>query len=469
MVYRAAAAAAIAAPIAPVLAPTAPVLALNSGSSSLKFGLYQMQQGRTTCLLDGQAHSSGSAAGTLQAWDGQGRPLPCPDSAQGQAAATPQALVQRIAGLITQLALPAPHAIGHRVVHGGPQVRQHARITPALLQQLAAATPFAPLHTPAVLGVVQAALQQYPALPQVVCLDTCFHASLPDVARVLALPRALRQQGIQRYGFHGLSCESIVQQLGSKLPRRLLIAHLGNGASVSAVLGGVSVDTSMGLTPSGGLVMGSRSGDLDPGALAYLVRTLALDAGALQDLIDRQSGLLGVSGLSSDMRCLHAAAAGPAPDPDARLAVALFCYSAAKTLAAQCVALGGVDLIVFTGGIGEHDALVRAAIGTHLAWLGVDIDATRNAGSGQADAGPANAALADAALADAALADAALAGAGRVDPGLISSDASRCQVRVLPSQEDAQIARHTWALCGAAEATAAPHDHSTDTPSRPTP
>ncbi len=416
------------------LAQTATVLALNSGSSSLKFGLYQLEHSHTTCLLDGAVQTTGPAAGTLQASDAHSQPLPCPAEPNDGSQTSPHDLVRRISALLSALPLPAVQAIGHRVVHGGPNLRQHVRITPAVLQQLAAATPFAPLHMPATLALMRAALQHDPALPQVACLDTCFHAGLPDVARVLALPRVLRAQGLQRYGFHGLSCASIVQQLGPTLPRRLLIAHLGNGASVTAVLAGQSVDTSMGLTPTGGLVMGSRSGDLDPGVLAYLVRSLALNADALQDLVNQQSGLLGISGLSSDMRTLHAAAAGQPANRDAALAVALFCYSAAKTLAAQCVALGGVDLIVFTGGIGEHDALVRATIGAHLAWLGVAIDPARNASHGQ--------------------------GQG----GLVSSDGSRCQLQVLPSKEDAQIARQTWVLCGTPTSPTPPPQQSQQPP-----
>jgi acetate kinase len=236
---------------------------------------------------------------------------------------------------------------------------------------------------------------------------------MPAVARTLPLPRALRAAGVQRYGFHGLSCESIVSQLGAALPRRLLIAHLGNGASVTAVQGGVSIDTSMGLTPSGGLIMGTRSGDLDPGVLVYLLRLQGLDAAALEDLVDHRSGLAGISGRGGDMRALHAAAA---EDADARLAVAMFCATAAKVLAGMCTVLGGADLIVFTGGIGENDALVRAGICARLDCLGVALDSAHNTA-------------------------AAAAGA------LISSLASRCAVRVLPSQEDAQIARHTDALC----------------------
>jgi acetate kinase len=228
---------------------------------------------------------------------------------------------------------------------------------------------------------------------------------MPDVARVLPIPRNLQSLGIQRYGFHGLSCESIVRQLETFVPERLIIAHLGNGASVTAVKNGRSIDTSMGLTPSGGVIMGSRSGDLDPGVLVYLMREQKFDAATLEDLIDHRSGLLGISGIGSDMRRLHVAATS---NPDARLAIDMFCYSVRKQIAAMMAALGGVDLLVFTGGIGENDSKVRASICAGLSWAGVSLEATQD----QAKQNPV-------------------------------STSSVARVLVLPSQEDQQIARHT--------------------------
>ena len=272
-----------------------------------------------------------------------------------------------------------------------------------------AATAFAPLHIPSALSVIRFAQEHFPQLPQVACFDTTFHADLPEVARVLPIARELQSEGIQRYGFHGLSCESIVHQLGNDLPSRLVIAHLGNGASVTAVIAGKSIDTSMGLTPSGGVIMGTRSGDLDPGVLIYLMREKKLDAAMLEDLIDHRSGLLGISGISSDMRRLHEAASTNA---DARLAIAMFCYSVRKQIAAMIAVLGGVDLIVFTGGIGENDVEARAAICGGLSWLGLSLDQDRN----------------------------------RSANNPINGSGSRCAVQVLPSQEDEQIAHHTWAL-----------------------
>jgi acetate kinase len=280
------------------------------------------------------------------------------------------------------------------------------------MAKLEAAVPFAPLHLPPALAIIRFAQRHFPWLPQAACFDTAFHRDLPDVARTLPLPAALRDQGIRRYGFHGLSCESILRQLGDAAPDRLIIAHLGNGASVTAVKAGKSIDTSMGLTPAGGVVMGTRSGDLDPGILVYLLREKGFDAEMLETLIDRRSGLLGVSGVDSDMRALRQAARSNA---NAALAIRLFGYSVRKQIAAMIAALDGADAIVFTGGIGENDAAVRAAICGGLSWIGVGLDQARN----ESAANP------------------------------ISDAASRCAVLVIPSQEDEQIARRVGALAPA--------------------
>jgi acetate kinase len=326
------------------------VLALNSGSSSSKFGLFRVASDRCETLV---AETVGSAE--------------------------PEAAMARVASVLAQPGLPAPDAIGHRVVHGGPTLRQHRLIDAALLRQLDAAVAFAPLHTPAALALIRWAGAHFNGIPQVACFDTCFHNTMPDVARVLPIDRALQAQGIQRYGFHGLSLESIVRQLGERqsgerLPRRLVVAHLGNGASITAIEDGRSIDTSMGLTPSGGVIMGTRSGDLDPGVLIYLMREQQFDAAMLEDMVDRRSGLLGISGISSDMRRLHEAAASSA---DAALAIEMFCCAVRKQIAAMGAALGGIDRLVFTGGIGENDARVREKICAGLGWIGIGPDAVR--------------------------------------------------------------------------------------------
>ena len=370
------------------------ILALNSGSSSLKFGLYRVSSADTVCLISGEAETTAVARTAFHAEDAQGQTV----LHETSAVADPQATVARIASLLADSHLAMPQAIGHRIVHGGPGLRTHCLIDAAVRSALERATDFAPLHTPAALEVLRHATALFPGRPHVACLDTCFHADMPPVARTLALPPEVRAAGIQRYGFHGLSCESIVHQLAQAIPERLIIAHLGNGASVTAVRHGKSIDTSMGLTPAGGLIMGSRSGDMDPGVLVHLMRERKLDAFGLEDLFNHHSGLLGISALSADMRALHAAAT---THQEAALAIAMFCYVAAKYIGAMAIALDGVDQLVFTGGIGEHDAQVRATICSHLSCLGISLDPHQN---------------------------------------------TRCVVKVLASEEDAQIARHTWRL-----------------------
>jgi len=344
------------------------VLALNSGSSSLKFGLYALEAGEPVALFD--EHVDSAADGC--------------------------AMLDRIAAKLAAADLPTPTIVGHRIVHGGPGLRQHCRIDAGVIVELKAALPFAPLHGPASLKLIGAATARYPDLSQIACFDTAFHMTLPPVAHVLPIAKPLRDGGVRRYGFHGLSCESVVHQLGEECPDKLIIAHLGNGASVTAVKAGRSIDTSMGLTPSGGVMMGTRSGDLDPGLMIHLLTKTGMDPGALAAMIDQQSGMLGVSGVSGDMRALHAAAAANA---DARLAIEMFCYSVRKQMAAMIAALGGVDMIVFTGGIGENDAVVRARICEGLTWAGVPASGTDRGEAG-------------------------------------------CEVRAIACHEDKQIARH---------------------------
>ena len=380
------------------------VLALNSGSSSLKFGLYRVGSKRIDRLMSGEAEQIGDKSGLFHAKDAAGRFL------LSEAATFPnqQDVIIRVNRLFAETGLPKPSAVGHRIVHGGPKLLKHCLIDDSVVHELEAATVFAPLHMPAAVSVIRFAQMHFPGLAQVACFDTAFHAGLPDVARLLPIPRDLQLDGIHRYGFHGISCESIVRRLGNGLPSRLIIAHLGNGASVTAVKDGRSIDTSMGLTPTGGVIMGTRSGELDPGVLIYLMREKKFDAGMLEDLVNRRSGLIGISGVASDMRRLHEAASSNA---SARLAIEMFCYSVRKQLAAMIAALDGADMVVFTGGIGENDWQVRAAICGGLNWIGVSLDDARN----------------------------------RPASNPINDPASRCTVQVLASQEEEQIARLTWA------------------------
>jgi len=381
------------------------VLTLNSGSSSLKFGVYRAGPVKIEMLISGEAESIGEKKGQFHANDSCGNVL----VSETGTFPSERGAIFRIGRLLADSKLPSLDAIGHRIVHGGPNLTQHCLIDDAVLTQLKAAAPFAPLHIPSALSVIGFVKEHFPGLPQVACFDTTFHAHVPEVARTLPIPKELRSAGIRRYGFHGLSCESIVRQLGNDLPPRLVIAHLGNGASITAVREGRSIDTSMGLTPTGGVIMGTRSGDLDPGVLIYLMRAKKFNAGMLEEMVDHRSGLFGISGVSSDMRRLHDVASSNA---DARLAIEMFCYSVRKEIAAMIAALGGVDLIVFTGGIGENDGEVRAAVCSGLSWVGIRFDesSTRSLYEPNTDA------------------------------------TSRCQVCALTSQEDEQIARHTQAL-----------------------
>jgi acetate kinase len=270
--------------------------------------------------------------------------------------------------------------------------------------------PLAPDHLPQAIRAIHATGRTYPALPQVACFDTAFHRHMPAIAQRYALPREIVNSGVVRYGFHGLSYEYIMHQLRATAPAeaggRVIIAHLGNGASMAAVRAGVSVETTMGFTPAGGLVMGTRSGDLDPGVMLYLMRERSMTPGALNILVNQQAGLIAVSGTTSDMRDLleHEAS-----DPDAAEAIDLFCYQARKFVGALAAVLGGLDVLVFTGGIGEHAAPVRARICQGLDFLGIRIDAARNA----------------------------------AHAAVISQDGGRVTVRVMSTDEDLMIARHT--------------------------
>jgi acetate kinase len=269
--------------------PSLTILVLNCGSSSLKFGLFETGPARLTALVSGEVASTGQTRGAFSAKGASGREV-----YETTFFTDPKHVMGRVLQLFADWCLPPPAAVGHRIVHGGPKLRRHCLIDGEVLQSLQAAAPFAPLHIPEALKVIRAAKALFPDAQQAACFDTTFHAAMPDVARVLPIPRALEAEGVFRYGFHGLSCESILHQLGNAPPERLIIAHLGNGASVTAVKAGKSIDNSMGLTPTGGVMMGTRGGDLDPGVLLYLMRERAL------------SGTLGVP-MSADRNLLRCA------------------------------------------------------------------------------------------------------------------------------------------------------------------
>jgi acetate kinase len=299
-------------------------------------------------------------------------------------------------------------AVGHRVVHGGRDFIAPVRLTAEIVQQLDGLTPLAPLHQPHSLAPIRALMALRPSLPQVACFDTAFHHTMPAIATHFALPREYEAEGVRRYGFHGLSYEYIARALRQQAPGlaagRVVVAHLGNGASLCAMCDGHSQDTTMGFTALDGLVMGTRCGTLDAGVVLYMLQQKGLTAHAVEQVLYERSGLLGVSGLSSDMRTLLASS-----DPRAHEAVELFAFRVAQQTAVMAASLGGLDGFVFTGGIGEHAAGVRAMVGERLRWLGVELDAAVNKGG----------------------------------PGRISTQHSRVEVHVITTDEEAMIAQHT--------------------------
>jgi len=299
-------------------------------------------------------------------------------------------------------------AVGHRVVHGGQHFSEPMLVDTKVLTELEALVPLAPLHQPHCIAVIRAVQDAMPTLPQIACFDTAFHRTQPAVAQAFALPRRLTDEGVRRYGFHGLSYEYIASALPALRPElagaRVIVAHLGSGASMCALRDGRSVATTMSFTPLDGLVMGTRCGNLDPGVLLYLMDRHGLDARALEKLLYHESGLLGVSGISNDMRTLLAS-----DDPSAKEAIELFVYRIGRELGSLASALGGLDALVFTGGIGERSAVIRAQICRQAAWLGLELDAAANE---------------------------------RHNPCL-STPASKVTAWVLPTDEDLIIARHT--------------------------
>ena len=386
----------------PFVAPT--VLAINSGSSSIRFALYD-GGGQLRRIQYGKVDRVGLTGTTLTSTDAAGQPQVCRaiDTVDRRVA-----VGFLLDWLATQPTFAAIKAVGHRVVHGMAHSEPEA-VTPQLLEELRRITPCDPEHLPLEIELIEAIRQRRPALPQVVCFDTAFHRSMPRVASILPIPRRYEMEGVRRYGFHGLSYEFLMEELSrlgdpAATKGRVILAHLGNGASLAAVRDGRSIDTSMGFTPASGLVMGRRSGDVDPGLTSYLARTEHMSAEQFQEMTNSASGLLGVSETSSDVRDLLAA---EATDVRAAEAVALFCYQVRKWIGSFAAALGGLDTIVFAGGIGENSAVVRQRICTGLGFLGIELNDDRNARHAS----------------------------------LISTDAGRVAVRVIRTDEELMIAR----------------------------
>lgn len=395
---------------------TSSVLTINCGSSSLKFALYDISRtgGRGSqerLRYTGSVERIGEPNSAFHVVDGK------------QATVTDEQVTLRDQSAALRYALDwlEQHlnsrrldAIGHRIVHGGERYSQPQRVTADVLAELRRLAPLAPLHLPVEIAAIETLEKRYPIVPQVACFDTAFHRTMPRVAQLYGLPRQFLDAGILRYGFHGLSYEYIVSELEREARaahtsldgQRIVIAHLGNGASMAAVRDGHSLDTTMGLTPIGGLVMSTRSGDLDPGVLLYLQETEKMAPADMRKSVEQTGGLQGVSGISGDMQDLLARVDR---DDHAAEAVALFCYSARKQLGALAGVLGGIDTLVFTGGIGEHAAVVRHRICGGFDFLGIELDDARNATS----------------------------------ETIISMEQSTVSVRVIHTNEEVMIARHT--------------------------
>ncbi|HEY6851328.1 MAG TPA: acetate/propionate family kinase [Terracidiphilus sp.] len=368
-----------------------PVLVLNSGSSSIKFSVYEAAAGERRKLQEGAVDGIGTDQGEFWIKDADGSKL------VDQSPALPSLAVafKLVADALHSGDFPQPAAIGHRMVSGGPNVGENQRLTPALIDEMERYTAFAPLHTPIAIYIMREALRLFPGIPNFVVLDTYFHRTMPEVVTHLAIPEEYSAMGVRRYGAHGLSCESIVFYLEPNVPEKLIVAHLGNGASISAIRNGKSLDTSMGLTPTGGIISGTRTGDIDPGVLLFILRKIAQTAknaaeaaDQLETVAAKKAGLLGMSNLSNDMRDLREAI--QAGNAQARLAVNKFTWTIAKWIGGYVAELGGLDMLVFTGGIGENDIDSRAEICAGLGALGIIVDPVRNNVRGEAVISAAN-------------------------------------------------------------------------------
>ena len=393
-----------------------PVLVLNSGSSSIKFFVYEAGDGERRKLHEGAVDGIGTDLGKFWIKDATGRKL------VDETPALPNRAVafKLVADALHSGDFPAPVAIGHRMVCGGPTVQENQRITPELIDEMERYTAFAPLHTPIACYIMREALRLFPGVPNFVCLDSYFHRTMPEVARHMPIPEEYSAMGVRRYGAHGISYESIVLQLEPNVPEKLIVAHLGNGASISAIRGGQCLDTSMGLTPTGGIISGTRTGDIDPGVLLFILRKICETATSASDAADKletvaskKSGLLGVSDLSNDMRDLRDAIKGG--NAKARLAVDKFTWTIARWIGSYVAELNGLDMLVFTGGIGENDIDCRAEVCAGLGALGIIVDPVRNNVRGEA---------------------------------VISAEDSPVTVRVIPPAEDLIIVNHVVRLLG---------------------
>ena len=396
------------------------VLVINSGSSSIKFSLFEAGRDEARSLFEGEVTGIGGTKGTFKFRDAGGR-----DLSGGRSeveAKTPLQAIGLVVGAVSGEGLPKVDAVGYRVVHPGAKLDRHQKITDEVLKDLEDAVVFAPLHDPAVIEVIKDMMAKFPGVPHYACFDTVFHQTMPEQATTYPIPIEYRERGVRRYGFHGLSCESIVRRLRAdktiSFPKRMVIAHLGSGCSVTALVDGCSIDTTMGLTPTGGVVMGTRPGDLDPGLVLYLLREMKGNhVGALEKMLNHDAGMVALSGMPNDMKGVREAAAKG--DARARLATEIFTRTVKKALGSYIALMGGIDAVVFAGGIGEHDARSREEIVSGLQGLGISIHSELNEVGGDA-------------------------------VRLISASDSLTKVLVVPTKEDWMIAIHVREMAGSA-------------------
>lgn len=393
-----------------------PVLVLNSGSSSIKFAIYEAGEGRRDRLFEGAVDGIGTDLGKFWIKDANGRKM----VDQTPALPTRAVAFGLVAEALRSGKYAEPSAIGHRMVCGGPTVLENQLITPALIDEMERYTAFAPLHTPIAVYIMRQTLKIFPGVPNFVCLDSYFHRTMPQVVQQMPIAEEYSAMGVRRFGAHGISYESIVYQLEPKVPEKLVVAHLGNGASITAIRNGQCLDTSMGLTPTGGIISGTRTGDIDPGVLLFILRKIAETTSSAVEAADKleaaaskKAGLLGMSELSNDMRDLREAIQGG--NAEARLAVDKFVWTIRKWIGSYFAELDGLDMLVFTGGIGENDIATRAEICAGLDALGIRLDEKRNNVRGAA---------------------------------IISAEESRVVVRVIPPAEDLMIVNHVVRLLG---------------------
>ena len=388
------------------------ILVINSGSSSIKFSMYEAvgAGGDPKCLYDGELSAIGEAEAKLEGRWTDGRDLLAGRGVTVGKASSAVEAVGKIFEVVRGDGMPTVEAVGYRVVHPGAKIHEHVRITDAVLEEIEEAGAFAPLHDPEAVKVIREGMKQFADVGHYVCFDTVFHQTMPVEATTYPLPEDVRAEGVRRYGFHGLSCESIVRQMraAGELPKRMVIAHLGSGCSVTAVVDGCSVDTSMGMTPTGGVVMGTRPGDLDPGVVLYLARRLG-GVDAVEKMLNHEAGMVGLSGMANDVKEVRDAVVKG--DEKAQLALKVFTRSVMKVAGGYAWLMGGLDAVVFSGGIGEHDARTRSEVLAGLDGIGVVVDAELNS-------------------------------AKESRMRVVSASESTAKVFVVPAQEDLMIAVH---------------------------